>query len=232
MLPDRHCSLAPSVQPGPPVPGHPARRAGHRLVGGMMPGRRQLRAAGVHAVLRVAPEPRLAWLEAADQRVPGGRRVRAGVLGRRGVAAADVPARRTAPQVEPPAPGFFAVGAARPAGRDRRVDRRFRGHPHTPLSAFWLPDAARRFWYNQRNPYPRTAGPAQAVTPERPRYQAATIVPALPCSSASASPSRPMAATFPVASTNRQTASILGPMDPAGKDRDRSSVGVTRRSGR
>ena len=50
------------------------------------------------------PEPGLAGLEAPDDRVPGRGRVRAGVLRRRAVAAADVPALRAAPQVNPPAP--------------------------------------------------------------------------------------------------------------------------------
>src|SRR6185437_17120164 len=71
-----------------PVAGHTARRAGHRLVGRMVLGRGQFRAAAVHPILRVAPEPRLARLEAPDQRVPGGGGMVAGVLGRRGVAAA------------------------------------------------------------------------------------------------------------------------------------------------
>ena len=41
-----------------------------------------------------------------------------------------------------------------------------------------------------------------------------------------------MAAGFPVDSTKRQAASILGPIEPAGKERARSSAGVTRRIGR
>src|SRR6516165_1667103 len=136
----------------------------------MVLGRGQLRAAAVHPVLRVAPEPRLAGLEAPDERVPGGGRMGAGVLGRRRVAAADVPALRTPAQVEPPAPNIVALGAARPARRDRRVDR-FRGHLHTPLRVRRTLDAAGRspgsgrcFWYSQPNPYPQTAGPARTVT--------------------------------------------------------------------
>src|SRR5690349_7622341 len=132
----------------------------------MVLGRGQFRAAAVHPVLRVAPEPRLARLEAPDQRVPGGGRMVAGMLGRRGVAAADVPALRTAAQVEPPAPDFVALGAARPAGRDRRVDR-FRGHQHTPLRARRPPDATCDYWYSQPNPYTQTAVPARTVTDHR-----------------------------------------------------------------
>jgi nucleotide-binding universal stress UspA family protein len=57
-------------------------------------------------------------------------------------------------------------------------------------------------------------------------------VPASPASKASASASRPMAAGFPVASLKRHAASILGPIEPAGKSRFRSSAGVARRIGR
>ena len=56
-------------------------------------------------------------------------------------------------------------------------------------------------------------------------------VPASPASKASASASRPMAARFPVASLKRHAASILGPIEPAGKSRFRSSAGVARRIG-
>lgn len=40
-----------------------------------------------------------------------------------------------------------------------------------------------------------------------------------------------MAAVRPVASTKRQTASTLGPIDPAGNDRARNCAGVARRMG-
>ena len=49
----------------------------------------------------------------------GGRRVRARVLRRRGVAAADVPALRAPPQVDPPAAGRVALDAAGAARRHR-----------------------------------------------------------------------------------------------------------------
>src|SRR5215831_16746439 len=71
-------------------------------------------------------------------------------------------------QVEPPATVLLALGAARPAGRDRSVDR-FRGHLHTPFPVPPLPDAACRFWYSQRNPYPQTVAAGRTVTPRRRR---------------------------------------------------------------
>src|SRR5690242_19126350 len=125
--------------------------------------RRQGRAAAVHPVLGVAPEPRLARLETPDHRVPGRGRVGARVLGRGGVAAADVPALGAPAQVEPPATVLLALGAACPAGRDRSVDR-FRGHLHTPFLVPPLPDAACLFWYSQRNSYPQTVAAGRTVT--------------------------------------------------------------------
>ena len=63
-----------------------------------------------------------------------------------------------------------------------------------------------------------------------------TIVPALPSSRAWASSRQPMAAMPPVAATNRQAASTLGPIEPAGnapaRSRPRSWAGVARRIGR
>src|SRR5215469_18201069 len=105
-----------------PVPGDPAGRTGYRLIEGMMIGRGQVRARGVHPVLRVAPEPVFARLEALDQRVAGRGRVPAGVLRWRGVTAADVAALRTAAQMEPPSPTGVALNAPGPAGRGRSVD--------------------------------------------------------------------------------------------------------------
>src|SRR6516164_9777463 len=57
-----------SMQVPPPVRGDAAGRAGYRLIEWMVLRRSQLRAGGVHPVLREAPEPVLARLEAADQR--------------------------------------------------------------------------------------------------------------------------------------------------------------------
>ena len=52
--------------------------------------------------------------------------VRGGVLRRRGVAAADVPALGAPAQVQPPPAGGVALHAAGPARRHRRVDARHR----------------------------------------------------------------------------------------------------------
>src|SRR5262249_27358356 len=96
--------------------------------------------------------------------VPGGGCMGARVLGRRGVAAAGGRALGTAAQVEPPATVLLALGAARPAGRDRGVDW-FRGHLYTPFPVPPLPDAGCRFWYSQRNSYPQTVAAGRTVTP-------------------------------------------------------------------
>src|SRR5580704_8262948 len=66
----------------------------------------------VHFLGLVAEEPVLAGFEAADERVPGGLRMRGRVLHRRGVAAADVP----------------ALGAPGTARRHRRIDARYLTH--------------------------------------------------------------------------------------------------------
>src|SRR5262252_5729396 len=105
-----------------PVPGNPAGRAGDRLIDGVLGGRGQVRAGGVHPVLRKAPEPVFAWLEALDQRMPGRGRVRAGVLRWRSVTAANVAALRAAAQMEPPSPAGVALGTPGSAGRSRNVD--------------------------------------------------------------------------------------------------------------
>ena len=104
-----------------PVGGHPSGRAGDRLVQRMV-----LRGASVgpseELLVGVVPEPRLARLVAADQ--PGGRGpgVGGGVLGRRGVAAPDVPAPGAPAEVEPPAPRLGALVAPGAAGGGTRID--------------------------------------------------------------------------------------------------------------
>ena len=85
----------------------------------------ELRAGLVEVLARVGPEPGLARLEAADHRVAGRLGVRGGVLGRRVVAAADVPALGAAAQVQPPAARRLALDAAG-AARRRRPGRRQR----------------------------------------------------------------------------------------------------------
>src|SRR5215813_11498043 len=123
------------VQVGAPVGGHPPGRARDWLIGGVAVRRGQLRPGFIELVRRIAPEPGLPRLEAADDRVPGGRRVRARVLRRRGVAAADVPALGAPPQVEPPAAARLALGAAGPGGRREGVDPGGGGHAGSLRSA-------------------------------------------------------------------------------------------------
>src|SRR5687767_15973898 len=60
----------------------------------------------------VAPGPVLARLDRADEGVPAGNGVRAGVLARRAVAASDVTARQAEAEVAPLAAGAQAVLAA------------------------------------------------------------------------------------------------------------------------
>jgi PPOX class probable F420-dependent enzyme len=110
------------VQVGLPVGGDAVLGAGGGLVQRVVVRRGQFRAPLVQPVVGVAPEPGFLGLEALDDRVPGLLGVGAGVLGRRGVAAADVAALGAAAQVEPPAAGRVALGAAGPAGGHRRVD--------------------------------------------------------------------------------------------------------------
>jgi len=92
------------MQAALPVSRHAPGRSGHRLRQRVVFRRSQDRAVGV--LLRgVAPEPVLVRLEASDDWMPGVGCVVAGVLRRRRIAAADVPAMGAAPQVEPPAAG-------------------------------------------------------------------------------------------------------------------------------
>src|SRR5689334_4084834 len=97
--------------------------------------RGQRRSGLVELVGRIAPEPVLPRLEAADDWVPGGGRVRARVLRRRGVAAADVPALGAPAQVQPPAAGRLALGAAGPGRLDDGVDPCHGGHAGSSRSA-------------------------------------------------------------------------------------------------
>ena len=108
-----------SVQVAAPVAGTRPAGPGAGWSSGWCSGGGQRRAARRYCSVAVVPEPALARLEAADHRVPGGLRVRGRVLGRRGVAAADVPALRAAAQVEPPAAGRLALDAAGAARRRR-----------------------------------------------------------------------------------------------------------------
>src|SRR6266567_8109582 len=107
-----------------PVPRYPSLGPGHPLVNRMVLRRRELRPlVGFLGV--VAVEPVLIRLEAADERMPGGRGVRGRVLHRRGVAAADVPALRAPAQVHPPAASGIALDAPGTARRHRSDDPRY-----------------------------------------------------------------------------------------------------------
>src|SRR5262249_10723316 len=97
--------------------------------------RDQRRAGLVELVGGIAPEPGLARLEAPDDRVAGGRPVRARVLGRRGVAAAHGPAPGPPAPVQPPAPGRPAPAPARTGRRCDRVDAWHGGHAGSSRSA-------------------------------------------------------------------------------------------------
>src|SRR5215469_145760 len=89
---------------------------------------RQFGAVAVKLVGLEAPEPVLTRLEASDDRVPGRGGVGARVLGRRCVAAADVPALGAPPQVEPPAAARLAFHAPRTTRWYGRIDSRCSRH--------------------------------------------------------------------------------------------------------
>ena len=112
-----------SVQVHPPVGRHAAARPRRRLIRGVGLWRGELRprrrpVSAVKSQNQFSPGSKL-----RTDRVPGRRRraPRACRLGR-GVAAADVPALRTAAQVEPPAAGVLALHAPVPLGRRGGVD--------------------------------------------------------------------------------------------------------------
>src|SRR4051794_7801999 len=114
-----------SVQQVLPVRRHLAGRAGHRLVDRVTGRRRELGSGDVLLGL-VVPEPGLAGLEAAGDRMAGRAGMGCRVRGQRGIAAADVAALRAPWEVDPPPLAFTgqalrAPGAAR---RHRRVDPR------------------------------------------------------------------------------------------------------------
>src|SRR5215831_12420281 len=88
----------------------------------------QVGAGLVEVLVRIGPEPVLPRLEAADHRMAGFLSVPGGVLGWRGVAAADVPALGAAAQVQPPAGDGLAFDAAGAAGRHGRVHAWHFGH--------------------------------------------------------------------------------------------------------
>src|SRR5215207_5963916 len=125
-------SIRPLVQLLHPVAGDPVLGPRSRLVERMVQRRDEGRAAG-EVFGPVVPEPVLTGLEARHDRVARVDGVMAGVLRWRAVAAADVAARGTPPEMEPPAVGRKALGAAGSARRDRRIDVGQVGH-HCPYS--------------------------------------------------------------------------------------------------
>jgi hypothetical protein len=70
------------------------------------------------------PKPCFARFEALHDGMAGGVEMLARMLGRRAIAAADVPAFRTAAQMKPPAAGGQTLYASRSTGRDRRINAR------------------------------------------------------------------------------------------------------------
>src|SRR4029077_2202256 len=117
----------PLVHVEPPVTRHARLRARHALVERMML-RRSQRRPREGILCLVVPEPVLAGLEAADDRMPRDLRVRGRVLRGRAVAAPDVAALGAPAQMDPPAAARVALDAARPARWHRRVDARNLAH--------------------------------------------------------------------------------------------------------
>jgi hypothetical protein len=106
-----------------PICRDPSRWAGCRLVERVVPGGSE-GWAGQVLLLPVVPEPILARLVAADDRVASGLGVRGRVLVGRVVTAPDVAAPGAPAKVQPPATGGEALHATVPAGRDVRIDLR------------------------------------------------------------------------------------------------------------
>ena len=122
-----------SVQAALPVRWHASHRSRRRLIHRVVVWRGEDRA--VDSLLRlVVPEPVLARLVALGDRVADLRGVATGMLRRRGITAAHMPASRTATQVEPPALGGKALDAAGTARWHARIDVLVAGH-HKPSRA-------------------------------------------------------------------------------------------------
>ncbi|MET4783476.1 hypothetical protein ABIB56_003496 [Glaciihabitans sp. UYNi722] len=119
-------------QPGLPVSRYAVSGTGYGLPVGVAVRRCQRRPVVV-VVAREIPEPILTGLETLDDRMPGLLVVRGGVLRQRIVTAADVPALRTAAQVEPPSSGRLALHASGAARWDSRIDARRGNHGYRPL---------------------------------------------------------------------------------------------------
>ena len=151
--------------------GHPAARAGRRLVDGVVL-RRGERRPGHLLLGGEVPEPVLAGFEAAHDRVAGGPGVSPRVLVGRGVAAADVPALRAAAEVEPPPAGRLALDAPGARRRHRGVDG-LAAHPRPPQlkgHTSWNPGSTVRTAPTPRKP----PGSSRPRTPSRTRGASAT----------------------------------------------------------
>ncbi len=105
-----------------PVARHTTAGTGYGLVLGMALRWRKFGTLVVVIGL-VVPEPVFARLERSDDRVPGLSPVLRRVPSQRIVAATNVAACRTPPQVHPPTAGGIALSTADTTGRHRRVDR-------------------------------------------------------------------------------------------------------------
>jgi len=89
-----------------------------------MPTRCRKRRAVDEVLRAVIVEPLLAWLETRDDRMAGLVIVRGRMLARRCVAAADVPALRTTPEVQPPTACGQALDATVSTRPDSRINSR------------------------------------------------------------------------------------------------------------
>jgi hypothetical protein len=110
------------MQESLPIRGDAAPRTWHRLVQRVMA--RGGQNGAFHVLLaRVVPEPAFAGFVTLDDRVSGIDRMPGGVLGRRGIATADVAALGAATKIEPPPAGCETLDTARAARRNRGIDQ-------------------------------------------------------------------------------------------------------------
>jgi hypothetical protein len=113
------------MQQGSPVPRNFALRPGRRLIGWMGIRRRKRKGRRLdHRILPIVVKPIFARLKAGDDRMPALVCVLRGMLARRGVAATDMPALGTSPQVQPPRPVSQALSASISARRRIGIDPR------------------------------------------------------------------------------------------------------------
>src|SRR5271155_2317695 len=105
-----------------PIAGNVSRGAWYGLVRRVPTRRRQLLGAVDERIRSKTVKPLFTRFEARDDRVFRVMKVFSSVLVRRAVATPDMPARRTAAKVQPPATAGETVGASRPAGLRARDD--------------------------------------------------------------------------------------------------------------